>query len=61
LFGGQLDAELINDLINDISRDSDQLPILQHVLVRMWEEAVASNPRPPSARELRADASRTPT
>ena len=56
LFGGQVDAALVNDLINAVSRDPDQLPILQHALARMWEEAVASNPAAPILTRVELDA-----
>jgi hypothetical protein len=56
LFGGQVEAELVNDLINAISRDPDQLPILQHALARMWDEAIASNPRAPVVTRVELDA-----
>jgi hypothetical protein len=47
LFHGRVEPELVNDLINAVSRDPDQLPILQHALARMWEHAVASSPHAP--------------
>ncbi|MFO1429518.1 MAG: WD40 repeat domain-containing protein [Candidatus Competibacteraceae bacterium] len=39
LFGGELAPELVNQLLNDISTDPDQLPVLQHALMRMWLRA----------------------
>lgn len=34
--GGDVDAALVNRLLNDFGPDPDQLPLLQHALMRMW-------------------------
>jgi WD40 repeat protein/ABC-type branched-subunit amino acid transport system substrate-binding protein len=39
MFDGQVDSALVNHLLNELARDSDQLPQLQHALMRMWEIA----------------------
>ncbi len=36
VFGGDIDPILANQLLNDAGNDFDQLPLLQHVLMRMW-------------------------
>lgn len=36
LAGGQVDGELVQQLMLDAGDDPDQLPILQHLLMRMW-------------------------
>lgn len=36
VFGGEIDPKLVNQLLNDMGNDSDQLPLMQHVLRRMW-------------------------
>jgi len=36
MFGGEVDAALVNRLLNDMGDDPDQLPIMQHALMRMW-------------------------
>ncbi|MDM8566572.1 hypothetical protein QUF74_13085 [Candidatus Halobeggiatoa sp. HSG11] len=36
VFGGEIEEGLINRLINDAGNDPDQLPIVQHALMRMW-------------------------
>ncbi|WP_069472735.1 nSTAND1 domain-containing NTPase, partial [Candidatus Marithrix sp. Canyon 246] len=41
VFGGEIDPTLVNKLLNDMSSDPDQLPLLQHALMRMW--TLASN------------------
>jgi WD40 repeat protein len=41
--GGQIAPRLVNQLLNDISDNQDQLPILQHALMRTWDEW--KNPR----------------
>ena len=39
MFGGDVDPALLNRLINDVGPDPDQLPVLQHALMRMWSRA----------------------
>lgn len=41
LFEGDIEPALVAELINEVSDDSDQLPILQHALARMWDKASA--------------------
>ncbi|MGZ8254524.1 MAG: ATP-binding protein, partial [Burkholderiaceae bacterium] len=36
VFGGDVEPELVNRLLNDMGTDPDQLPVLQHLLMRMW-------------------------
>ncbi|HZN10891.1 MAG TPA: hypothetical protein VFC61_04385, partial [Blastocatellia bacterium] len=36
VFGGKITPRLINRLLNDMGDDPDQLPILQHALMRVW-------------------------
>lgn len=35
---GQIAPRLVNRLLNDVGDDQDQLPILQHALMRSWDE-----------------------
>ncbi|MBK9715930.1 MAG: hypothetical protein IPO85_00050 [Saprospiraceae bacterium] len=37
LFGGKIEPTLTSCLINELGKVKDELPILQHVLMRMWE------------------------
>jgi formylglycine-generating enzyme required for sulfatase activity/energy-coupling factor transporter ATP-binding protein EcfA2 len=37
LFGGTVEPELANHLLNQAGNDPDQLPLLQHALMRLWE------------------------
>src|SRR5271166_1746710 len=37
VFGGDVDDSLVNQLLNDFGPDPDQLPVLQHALMRMWQ------------------------
>src|SRR4051794_16324879 len=39
VFGGDLEPALVNRLLNDFGPDPDQLPLLQHALMRMWTRA----------------------
>ncbi len=41
VFGGQVEAKLLNRLINDFGTDPDQLPLLQHALARLWSRCTA--------------------
>jgi energy-coupling factor transporter ATP-binding protein EcfA2 len=36
VFDGDVDPALVNKLLNEVGRDPDQLPVLQHLLMRMW-------------------------
>jgi WD40 repeat protein len=45
VFDGEVEASLVNRLLNDVGNDPDQLPLLQHALMRMWNLAVAQNPQ----------------
>jgi len=38
LFGARLTSRLLDRLLNDIGDQTDQLPVLQHALMRTWEE-----------------------
>ncbi len=38
VFGGDVDAQLVNNLLNDMGTDSDQLPLMQHLMMRMWTQ-----------------------
>ena len=39
VFGGEVEPALVNRLLNDMGTDPDQLPLMQHVLMRMWTRA----------------------
>ena len=47
VFGGEVETGLANELIKSIHQNSDQLPILQHALARMWREAERVNKESP--------------
>jgi len=48
VFGGDVAPEVVNEMINVIAGDPDQLPILQHALARMWDEAQKRQPNSPT-------------
>jgi hypothetical protein len=50
LHDGAVDAALLHRLLNDAGDSPDQLPILQHVLMRMWNVAVRRQDRSTSLR-----------
>lgn len=37
--GAMIDHDLVEQLLNDSAKESDALPLLQHVLMQLWEEA----------------------
>ena len=43
VFGGQIEEALVNRLLNDMGTDPDQLPLMQHALMRMWNLASATD------------------
>jgi hypothetical protein len=47
-FGGDLDPVLANELVNAVANEPDQLPVLQHVLARMWDRAIATGQQAPT-------------
>jgi tetratricopeptide (TPR) repeat protein len=49
--GGTIEPELVERLINDCGDELDQLPVLQHCLMRLWDRAGASA-APGAARHL---------
>jgi WD40 repeat protein len=42
--GGQVEPALINRLLNDMGAAPDQLPLMQHALMRLWLEADKATP-----------------
>ncbi|HKH48564.1 MAG TPA: TIR domain-containing protein [Thermoanaerobaculia bacterium] len=36
LYGARITERLVNRLLNDLGEDADQLPILQHAMMRLW-------------------------
>ncbi len=48
-----IDPELVQRLLNDTNEDPDQLPIVQHVMMRCWQSAVE---RAGGSRRVRPDA-----
>jgi len=47
VFGGDVEPGLVNRMLNDMDADPDQLPLMQHALMRMWDLASAgSHPSP---------------
>jgi WD40 repeat protein len=38
--GGRIDSDLVQQALNDSNEDPDQLPILQHTMMRCWEQAL---------------------
>ena len=36
--GGEITQRLVNRLLNDVGDNQDQLPVMQHLLMRVWDE-----------------------
>jgi hypothetical protein len=41
VFGGKVEPRLTSRIVNDMGTDPDQLPLMQHALMRLWEVARA--------------------
>ncbi|MCP4702026.1 MAG: tetratricopeptide repeat protein [Gammaproteobacteria bacterium] len=52
VFGRELDPALVNRLLNDLGDNPDQLPVLQHALMRMWRIAPQETPENPTGLNL---------
>jgi hypothetical protein len=50
VFGGKVEPRLAARIVNDMGTDPDQLPLMQHALMRLWELAQARNPSSPELR-----------
>lgn len=50
VFGGAVEELLVARLINDMGTDPDQLPLMQHALMRLWNGAQAQDPARPVLR-----------
>lgn len=59
LFDATIAPEVINQIANEIGTDPDQLPLMQHALLRMWRVAQrrGSTPSPPNQAAAEPDAS----
>ena len=55
VFGAQVEPSLVNRLINDAEGNSDQLPLIQHVLSRIWNRLNGSSKARSAGLLLRLD------
>ncbi len=39
LFGGEVEEDVVARILNEMGTDPDQLPLMQHLLMRMWRSA----------------------
>ena len=46
VFGGDVEPALVNRLLNEMGADPDQLPVLQHALMRLWTVAAGQDAKP---------------
>ena len=42
VFGGTIEPDVVNRLLDEMGNDPDQLPLLQHCLMRMWTRKTAA-------------------
>jgi hypothetical protein len=50
VFKGEVEPRLVAQIVNDMGTDADQLPLMQHALMRLWERAQALDPNAPLLR-----------
>lgn len=50
VFGGAVEPALVARMVNDMGTDPDQLPLMQHALMRLWDQAQARHEAPPMLR-----------
>jgi|GEM_PF-1237290 len=43
VFGGRVDPVLVTRLLNDMGSNPDQLPLMQHAMMRLWEQKVTNS------------------
>src|SRR5258708_34269147 len=48
VFRGTIERPLVARLVNDMGGDSDQLPLMQHALMRLWDREQRRNSAAPS-------------
>ena len=53
VFGGVVEPALVNRLLNDMGTDPDQLPLMQHALMRMWTRASEAAVEEPQGKSTR--------
>jgi len=44
LYGGEVSADLVERLVADVARGEDELPLIQHGLMYLWNEAARARP-----------------
>lgn len=52
LFDGKIEDGLVNALCNEVGHDADQLPLLQHALMRLWQGSADKQPSLEAYRKL---------
>jgi hypothetical protein len=48
--GGDVEPQLVVHIVNDMGVDSDQLPLMQHALMRLWDQAQSRDTKAPLVR-----------
>lgn len=55
LFGATAHPALVNRILNDVGTDPDSLPLMQHALLRTWQNAKARSPKEPLEPQKKAE------
>jgi hypothetical protein len=50
VFNGEVEPRLVSRIVNDMGTDPDQLPLMQHALMRLWQRAQARDSNSPLLR-----------
>jgi hypothetical protein len=50
VFGGSVEPSLVASIVNDMGTNPDQLPLMQHALMRLWDRAQQRDRREPLLR-----------
>jgi hypothetical protein len=50
VFNGKVEPRLVTRIVNDMGTDPDQLPLMQHALMRLWQRARARDQNAPLLR-----------
>jgi len=50
VFGGRVEPQLVARIVNDMGIDPDQLPLMQHAMMRLWDQTQGRGETPPVLR-----------
>ena len=47
VFGSAVEPDVVNEILNEMGTEPDQLPIMQHLMMRMWDRMTAGSAETP--------------